>query len=632
MNWLQIGAFFVYILALLSAGIGCFQWLNPRQNCINRFLYLGETLLLGSIIVIGEMLFLSLVHLYTGFWLWGILLLNFSFLLLPSTRQGWTMFIKKNIDWDLPLVSFFILVLFFLFRNCFFLVDVDSHSSYLYAQKLWLEHATSIFASPALDIRIFVPQFNAVPYALGIALFPGEPLFPQLVVASWTVIVVLLVFGYISYRLGRTCALAAVMLCLFNDHMFYSGANTSCIIDSALVALLFTSAYNFWEASIHKNPFRFLLALIFLAQLIANKYQVLYVFITFFIVGILLPNNLKHFRSIFSNRKWLVGLFLSFVICGFWFLKNYLAMGNPVFPILSGDLGTLGWTKEMAATFDKVSPCPLSFPQVIKFLSYLFVWPGINAAKITGMIIFLFPVLMILALRKKEFDIDSFKEMCFWLGLSVIILVGLCLISFVDPRIYRYPIAVMAVACVFSLKFLLEHCFGLRGAVVSVIILLIALNGFQIMFSHNQYRRPMIQQNAAVLLNRLHMKDLLSIYYPDNIIAQEGAKQNPRMFKSAAWDTGIGGVTSLSAYLLPSRPQVGLWYTTVVRWDSYKNVEALVSDLQHQGIEWIMKVQNGKLIFESDEDYAKRAVKFDRFPKQLYYNYGFPQELVNVKY
>ena len=61
MNWLQIGAFFVYILALLSAGIGCFQWLNPRQNCINRFLYLGETLLLGSIIVIGASLYGFLV-------------------------------------------------------------------------------------------------------------------------------------------------------------------------------------------------------------------------------------------------------------------------------------------------------------------------------------------------------------------------------------------------------------------------------------------------------------------------------------------------------------------------------------------------------------------------------------------
>ncbi len=632
MNWLQMGAFSVYILVLLNAGIACFQWLNPRQNYINRVLCLGETLLLGSIIVIGEMLFLSLVHLYTGFWLWGTLLLNFSFLLLPSTRRGWAMLFKKNINWDLPLVSFFILVLFFLLRNCYFLVDVDSHSSYLYAQKLWLEHTTSIFASPALDIKVFVPHFNAVPYALGIVLFPGEPLFPQLVVASWTVMAVLLVFGYISYRLGRTYALAAVMLCLFNDHMFYSGANTCCIINSALIALLFATAYNFWEASTHKDPFRLLLALIFLVQLIANKYQVLYVFMMLLVLGILLPNNFRNFCSIFSNRKWMFGLMISMVICGFWYLKNYLATGNPFFPILSGDLGTLGWTKEMAVIFNKVYAGPLTFLQVMKFLSYLFVWPGINAAKIVGMIIFLFPVLMILASRKKEFDLGPFKEMCFWLGFSVIILAGLCLINFVDPRIYRYPIAVMAVACVFSLKFLLEHCFGLRGRIVSVIILLIALNGFQIIFSQNQYGRPTIRQNSAVLLNRLHMKDLLSEYYPNNIIAEEGAKQNFRMFKSAAWDTGVGGVTPLSAYLLPSRPQVGLWYTTAVRWDSYKDVKTIVSDLKEQGIEWIMKAQNGKLIFESDEDYAKRAVLFDRYPKQLFYDYGFPQELANVHY
>jgi hypothetical protein len=101
---------------------------------------------------------------------------------------------------------------------------------------------------------------------------------------------------------------------------------------------------------------------------------------------------------------------------------------------------------------------------------------------------------------------------------------------------------------------------------------------------------------------------------------------------SAAWDSGVGGVTQLSAYLLPSRPQVGLWHTTAVRWGSYKDVKTITSDLQNLGIEWIMKVEQGKLIFESDEIYAKRAVEFDRFPKQLFYNYGFPQELVNVKY
>ncbi len=632
MNWLQIGMFFIYIAVLLTTGIGCFQWLNPRQRCTNRILYLGEALLLGSILVIGEMLFLSLVHLYTGFCLWGALLLNFFILLLPSTRQGWAILFKRKIHWDFPLAGFIILVLFFLFRNCYFLVDVDSHSSYLYAQKLWLEHATSIFASPALDMRIFTPHFNAVPYALGMAFFPGEPLFPQLVVAFWTVMAVLLVFGYTSYRLGRGYALAAVLLCLFNDHMFYSGANTCCIINSALIVLLFASAYNFLEASTHKDAFRFLLALIFLAQLIANKYQVLYVFIMLFIGGILLPNNLSHFRSIVSDRKWLGGLCLSVLICSFWFLKNYLATGDPFFPIFAGDLGTLGWTKEMAVVFNKVYAGPLTFPQVMKFLSYLFVWPGVNAAKITGTITFLLPVLMIFSLRRKEFDLERFKEMCFWLGASMMILIGLCSVSFVDPRIYRYPIAVMAVAAVFSLKFLLEYCFGFRGVLVSAVILLIALNGFQIIFSQGQYGRPTIKQNVNVLLNRLHMKDLLSYYYPDNIIAEEGVKQNPRMFKSSAWDTGVGGVTPLSAYLLPSRPQVGLWHTTVVRWDSYKDVDAIVSDLHNQGIEWIMRVDQGKLIFESDEDYAKRAVKFDRYPKQLFYNYGFPQELAKVSY
>jgi hypothetical protein len=554
---------------------------------------------------------------------------NFLFLMAPALRRHWAEFLGKKTRWDAPLAALWILTLFFMFRNCFFLVDVDSHSTYLYAQKLWLEHATSVFASPALDIRVFAPHFNAVPYALGLALFPHELLFPQLVAAFWTVIVVLLVFGYVGFRLGRMYALAAVMLCLFNDHMFFSGENVCCIINSALIALLFAAAYNFWEASHRKDPFRLLLALVFLSQLPANKYQALYVFAGLLVLGMVLKDNVQNFGLVMANRRWLLGLIAALGISGLWCLKNYLATGNPFFPILAGDMHTLGWTKDMANIFNKVYAGPLTFGQTMKFLSYLFVWPGVNAAKITGMLILLLPVWMMLCLRSKKFDMEAFKEICFWLSVALIALIGLCMVSFVDPRVYRYPIAVMAVASVFGLRFILEQGVGLPSRWASCLAVLVALAGFKVVFSHD-IGRPTIQQNIAVLTNRLHTQDVLSRYYPDNSIAAS-AKDDPR-FSSAAWDTGIGGVTPLSAYLLPTRPQLGLWHTTAVQWDSYSNAQAIIDDLQAQGIQWVMSVKDGRLNFESDRDYAQRAVGFDRYPKELFYNYGFPQELATVKY
>jgi len=631
MNYLQFGAFIVYVCAVSTAGIACHRFLNPAGTYRNKALYLGEALLLGSILVIGEMLFLSLVHLYHGFCLWGVVLLNFAFLVSPSIRHGGGLLFKKGIKWDLPLAGFFVLVFIFLFRNLYFLVDVDSHSTYLYTQKLWLEHGTSLFAARALDMKIFVPQFNAVPYALGISLFPGEPLFPQLIVVFWTIIASLLVFGYVQNRFNRYYALAAVMLCLFNDHMFYSGANKSVIINSAVVALMFASAYNFWEARVRNDPFRFSLALIFLVQLIANKYQVLYFFILLFLVGVFIQDHLKkHLLSILKNKRWLAGIFLSLGICGLWYLKDFLATGSPVFPAFGYKLG---WVNGMSSIFRKAIAGPLTIPQIIKFLSYLFIWPGINAAKIVWVTVSLFPVLFILGIKRKEFDRDFFNELCFWLGISVLFIIGICAMSFPDPRFYRYGIAVMAVASIFSLEFVFKYCFFLPQKFVTLVILIIALLGWRIMiYQAGAPAYPTIKQNLAVLSNKLHMEDLAKLYFPNNDIVAKEYRQDPEKFKSVAWDMEAQEGGMLSSYLSPPMKQVDIWYTTAVSWQSYPNADAIEKDLHDEGIDWVIFVHHKKLVFEPALEYAKSISQFNFHLDSLFYNYGFPKELSDIKY
>ena len=173
MNWIQLGMFVGYVLCVWAAGTAIHSFFNPKGVSPNRILYLGETLLLGSILIVGEMLTMSLVKLYKAPFLWGAVAANLGFFVIPKVRRAAAGFFTPGVRWSAPFIAFIFLVAFFLFRNCYFLVDIDSHSAYLYTQKLWLERGTSIFADTAMDMRVLVPQFNAVPYALGISVFPS---------------------------------------------------------------------------------------------------------------------------------------------------------------------------------------------------------------------------------------------------------------------------------------------------------------------------------------------------------------------------------------------------------------------------------------------------------------------------
>ena len=132
-------------------------------------------------------------------------------------------------------------------------------------------------------------------------------------------------------------------------------------------------------------------------------------------------------------------------------------------------------------------------------------------------------------------------------------------------------------------------------------------------------------------MNRLHFSDIADRYYPLNKIAEAGLKAHPQKGMKGAWDIGIGGANPLSAFLLPVRPQVGLWNTSVVKWDSYAHPESIVADLKEHGIEWVMRVEGDRLIFLSPEQYAGEAVRYDRYPKNIFYNYNFPQELAEIR-
>ena len=130
-------------------------------------------------------------------------------------------------------------------------------------------------------------------------------------------------------------------------------------------------------------------------------------------------------------------------------------------------------------------------------------------------------------------------------------------------------------------------------------------------------------------MNRLHMPDVIPRYFPEVSVILDGLNKNKEKIDTSAWDHASSNFPS---FLLPVRPMVGPWWTTVIKWDSYKSPDLISKDLKDYSIEWIMRVKDNKLIFMPIEEYAGEAAGYDRHPQKIAYDYGFPPELSRIKY
>jgi len=637
MNFAQFGLFLLFVISSFISGVFIYNLLDPRgETKLNRTLYLGECLLLGNILQYGVMLLLSIAHLYTAMFLWGSIVLSFLFLIVPSTRTSLKAFFSLKISFSIPLIVFICFLIVFIFRNCFFLVDVDSHSSYLFTQKVWLTFKHSLVSDPGIDVRTYVPQFDAVFYGFGLSVFKQETLFPQLINLYWRIIVCLLAFGYTSYRLGRYYGLAAALLIMFDYHYFYSGANKFVIINAALIAFMFAAAYNFWEGRRNLNFKRFLLGIIFLGLLPANKYQAIPVFIYMLALGVFIQASPRHqIKWIFSDKKRIALLCSVYFIAALWYIKNWITTGLPTFPIFAGYFSTLDWSSEQSYVFMKVTG-GLTLRQFLKYIGYLFHWHGHESARYAFSCLILLPFMLLKASIKGRISIDKTIELVYWLGLSILCVFGLVQASHHDPRYYTYPLGVLTFAFVFAFNYIFTECFRIKERLrilPAVFVLILALKGMLIIFSQGgEYLRPTFSDNIKVISNRMHMNDAIARYYPETFIAYRDIARNRNKFLRSAWDNQREKGYNHSAFLLPFRSQISQWYTTLIKWESYGKEELIVKDLLSRQIENVMRVENGRLKFLSSQKFAAEAVQFDMRPKTILYDYDFPRELKEIVY
>jgi hypothetical protein len=629
MNHAQFASAGIYALSTGIAGAAVYSFLDKdRASFLNSAVYLGEALLLGSTVLVGELLLLSLMGLYRAPFLWSAVGAHFLFLLHPPVRRHLRELLPGKKPLDLPSLVFVALILIFFFRNCYFLMDTDSVSMYLFTQKLWLSRGTSIFGDPGVSMVAFAPQFDAVPYGLGLALFGQETLFPQLVNWFGRLTALLLIYGYTAHRFNGYYGLAAAMLVLLDGfHFFYSGVNTSVVINGMLIAFVFAAAYNFWEARKQPNAFRLVLALVFAGQIMANKYHMAYVFIFLLGLGLVLQERLlDRLKEILRDKRQAGVLAGTAGIASLWYLKNFLATGLATFPFWAGRFGIFGWTPQMesafAAFFRGVTPF-----EFLKYASYLFVWPGVAAAKYVWIAVFFLPFIFLVSVLRRVRDRKWFFELSYWLGLSALAMMGSCLASHQDPRYPRFLIGIFAFAAVFAIDAVLWNCLRIRRKfLAAVLVLLSALPNQHVMaLAGGSLRIPTFQDNLDVIGNRIHTADAIEKFFFDPAAISKTLAEHGEKVEKAAW--GVGASDHYPAFLLPVRPVVGLWLSSVVKWDSYEREDSIVRDLEDFGLEWIMLWSREGVEFLSLEDYAKRAVKLDRFPKIVSAPYDLVPEL-----
>ncbi len=635
MNYIQFILFFIFAIGAFLAGLPVYSRLTKEDSLKScRSIFLGEVLLIGSILIYAGLMIVSMLGLYTVHFIWGVVGLAYLAIFDKNSRDEILALFKKEAAFSLPVIVFIVMAAVFFYRNCYFLMDVDSHTAYLLTQKIWLENKTSLIGSPALDLRVYVAQFDAVFYGLGLSVFPRETLFPQLINTFFRLIAVLLVFGYTNYRFNKWYGLAASMYMFFNIAFHISGANRWVVLNGALVALIFAASYSMWEGRAQKSNARFLLALVFLLLIPSNKYQGLLVAIFIFALGMFVQRNpLKQIVGIFKSRFYVSAFALFVVIAALHFIKNWIATGCPSFPIFAGQFNALNHTPEMDAVFRQYTK-GVDLNLFTRYFGYLFLWHDIiPERRVIYVLIYLPFIILMMMRRNKVINYDVTFEFMYWLALSIASVFGICILMFQDPRYYVFPLGVMVFTTIFAVHYIFRECLKVRVTFIIVLFMIFFATPWYKIYTKNidEFSNPTYKQNWEVVTDKIHTSDVVSIYYPRQNEVDEAIRNNPDKFAKSAWYFFMQP-NRHSSFLSPIRPYVSVLTTSIISWESYESEEKVINDLKAYGIKWLIDYRDDKVVFIPVNDFAKEMVVFDRYPKKVQYDYGFPEELTRTKY
>lgn len=251
-------------------------------------------------------------------------------------------------------------------------------------------------------------------------------------VLHFSIFITFLMTGYafLKKNFGLAVAIVFYLLTIFykENYLLWS---TFGYIDVGMMSFVMIGFFTFLDYIFRKNINSLLYSITFLALAVGTKYSALTQLISLMFISF--PILFKKYRlSIIKNKKILIGLAMFMVLGGYWYIKNLIVLGNPIYPFIFGcrldncETMSLGYT--MPLIFSNTLPI---FTRVFfynKYLQSLFIIAIIlslilGTKKVKKMVIIILIYLTIDLFLLKSISGFEMRYLYHWQILSILIIV-----------------------------------------------------------------------------------------------------------------------------------------------------------------------------------------------------------------
>lgn len=237
--------------------------------------------------------------------------------------------------------------------------------------------------------------------------------------------------SFLKQKFGAILAIAYFLLTFFYGGNFILWS-TFGYVDVGTMAFVMIGFFSFLDYLFERNMNSLQFSFAFLGMAVGVKYSALTQFIVILIISsyLVFKNRRKHSKIL---RNFLVtgGLFL--ILGGYWYIKNLMTTGNPIYPFLFGcrfnvcETLSLGYTlpftiSNILAIFSQIFNKSSFLPVMFIVSSALILILALRKIRLMVIIIFLFVAMEIILVR----DISGFEARYFfhWQALAILVIVA----------------------------------------------------------------------------------------------------------------------------------------------------------------------------------------------------------------
>jgi len=248
-------------------------------------------------------------------------------------------------------------------------------------------------------------------------------------------------YSFLKKNFGLAVAFVFFLLTIFYKENFLIWS-TFGYVDVGTMSLVMIGFMSFLDYIFRKKISSLQYSIAFIGMAVGSKYSTLTQLLSFMIISVFLLFNNYRF-SFIKNKKLLISFAMFIILGGYWYIKNLIFLGNPIYPFIFGcgfencETMSLGYT--MPLVFSNIS---LIFTRVFyydKFLQALFVIGAmfslsLGTKKIKTMVLLFFVYVAIEILLLKSISGFEMRYLYHWQILSILIIVApLSVLNKINP-------------------------------------------------------------------------------------------------------------------------------------------------------------------------------------------------------